>query len=148
VGKRARKRGKPGPGGGAGPSSFAELGIDLDLGDATVGEPPPATAVHTDAEGRVLELRTSMSPGTRTEYAALLKGERSTAAAAREDVWQRAVEFLFERLAVAWTVSDVRTEGQRELLTRLRAATHEERASVREALRAHVGEHFPELRAP
>jgi hypothetical protein len=89
-----------------------------------------------------------LSPGTRAEYAALLRGDRSSAAAAREDVWQRAVEFLFERLAVRWTVTGVPTEGQAALLARFRAATREERTAVREALRAHVPEHFPELEAP
>ncbi|MBA2348649.1 MAG: hypothetical protein H0V81_10180 [Solirubrobacterales bacterium] len=145
MGKRDRKRrsaGKPAPGAGG---SFADLGLDLELTAPDELEP---TATHVDAEGRELALRTVMSPGTRKEYTALLRGERSTAAAAREDVWHRAVEFLFERLAVRWTVADVATEGQAALLTRLRAATREERASVRDALRAHVPEHFPELDAP
>jgi len=144
MGKRDRKRrssGKPAPGAGG---SFADLGLDLEL---TAPEELEPTAVHVDGE-RALTLRTVMSPGTRKEYAALLRGDRSTAAAAREDVWQRAVEFLFERLAVRWTVSGVATEGQAALLARLRAATREERASVREALRAHIPEHFPELDAP
>ena len=144
MGKRDRKRrstGKPAPGAGG---SFADLGLDLEL---TAPEELAPTAVHVDGE-RELTLRTAMSPGTRKEYAALLRGDRSTAAAAREDVWQRAVEFLFERLAVRWTVSGVATEGQAALLARLRAATREERASVREALRAHVPAHFPELDAP
>lgn len=145
MGKRDRRRrsaGEPAPGA---PGSFADLGLDLEL---TVPEAPEPTAVHADADGRELELRTIMSPGTRKEYVALLRGERSTAAAAREDVWQRAVEFLFERLVVRWTVAGVTTEGQAALLARLRAATREERASVREALRAHLPAHFPELDAP
>ncbi len=145
MGKRDRRRrssGTPAPGAGG---SFADLGLDLELSAPEALEP---TATHRDAVGRELELRTVMSPGTRKEYAALLRGDRSTAAAAREDVWQRAVEFLFERLAVRWTISGVATEGQAPLLARLRAATREERASVREALRAHLPEHFPELDAP
>lgn len=144
MGKRDRKRrstGKPAPGAGG---SFADLGLDLEL---TAPEELEPTAVHVDGE-RALTLRTVMSPGTRKEYAALLRGDRSTAAAAREDVWQRAVEFLFERLAVRWTIAGVATEGQAALLARLRAATREERASVREALRTHIPKHFPELDAP
>ena len=141
MGKRDRRRKGASKAGGAG--SFAELGLDLEL--TAPGTPEPV-ALH-DAAGE-LALRTVMSPGTRAEYAALLRGERSTAAAAREDVWQRAVEFLFERLAVRWTVAGVATEGQAVLLARLRAATREERAAVREALRAHLPEHFPELQAP
>ena len=80
--------------------------------------------------------------------AALVRGERSSAAAARDDVWQRAVELLFERLAVRWTVAGVATEGPAALLARFRAATREERSAVREALRAHLSEHFRELKAP
>jgi hypothetical protein len=49
---------------------------------------------------------------------------------------------------VRWTTAGVATDGQAALLARLRAATREERAGVREALRAHVAEHFPELAAP
>ena len=140
MGKRDRRRkGTARPGGG----SFADLGLDLDLG---ASEPPEPVATH-DAAGELV-LRTALSPGTRAEYAALLRGERSTAAAAREDVWQRAVEFLFERLAVRWTIAGVVTEGQAALLARLRAATTEERAAVRAALRMHLPEHFPELEAP
>jgi hypothetical protein len=145
MGKRDRRRrsaGEPTPGAAG---SFADLGLDLEL---AVPDAPEPTAVHADGAGRELELRTVMSPGTRKEYAALLRGDRSTAAAAREDVWQRAVEFLFERLVVRWTVAGVATEGQSALLARLRAATREERASVREALRAHLPAHFPELDAP
>jgi len=138
VGKRSR-RGRKATGAG----SFADLGLDLEL--SAPGAPEPV-AIH-DAAGELV-LRTVMSPGTRAEYAALLRGERSRAAAAREDVWQRAVEFLFERLAVRWTVAGVATEGQSELLARFRAATRDERSAVREALRAHLLEHFPELEAP
>jgi len=138
VGKRSRKGKRVG---GAG--SFAELGLDLEL---SAPETPEPVAI-LDAAGELV-LRTVMSPGTRAEYAALVRGERSGAAAAREDVWQRAVEFLFERLAVRWTVAGVATEGQSELLARFRAATRDERSAVREALRAHLLEHFPELEAP
>ena len=138
MGKRDRRRKAGGGGGGAG--SFADLGLDLELSAPDALEP---TATVGD-----LELRTVMSPGTRAEYAALLRGDRSSAAAAREDVWQRAVEFLFERLAVRWTVAGVATEGQAALLARFRAATRDERAAVREALRTHLTTHFPDLTAP
>ncbi len=146
MGKRDRRRragGGAAAGGGAG--SFADLGLDLEL--SAPAAPVAATATHAAGDGE-LELRTALTPGTRAEYAALLRGDRSGAAAAREDVWQRAVEFLFERLAVRWTIAGVVTEGQGALLARLRAATREERAAVREALRAHLPEHFPELEAP
>jgi hypothetical protein len=66
----------------------------------------------------------------------------------REDAWQRGVEFLFERLAVSWSISGVEIERQKELLGRYRMASAHERRFVRDSLREHVGEHFPELQAP
>ena len=141
MGKRARRQRRTGTGTG----SFAELGLDLELEAPDALDP---TARHVDAEGRELELRTGLSAGTRAEYAALLRGERTGAAGAREDVWQRAVEFLFERLAVSWTIAGVATSGQAALLARLRAATAAERASVRAALRAHLAEHLTGVEAP
>jgi hypothetical protein len=66
----------------------------------------------------------------------------------QEDAWQRAVEFLFERLAVRWVVSDVPTEGQKQLLMRFRVATRDERGWIRDVLREHLAEHFPDIEAP
>ena len=103
---------------------------------------------YSDEHGNVLTLRGSLTLGTRAEYARTVSGESSAAAATREDAWQRAVELLFERLAVSWEIAGVRTERQRELLARLRVASPEERAWVRETLRAHCAEHFPEVKAP
>jgi len=96
------------------------------------------TSVY-DAGGE-LELRGSMTPATRREYAEL-------PARTREDAWQRAVEFLFERLAVSWAPGGVEYRKQGELLARYRMASAEERAAVRDALRAHLAEHFPDLDA-
>jgi hypothetical protein len=45
-------------------------------------------------------------------------------------------------------VSEVATEGQRELLVRFRVATQDERRWIRDVLREHLVEHFPELQAP
>ena len=101
------------------------------------------TARYEDGEGNVLELRGSLTAKTRELYRSTLTGGLE-----REDAWQRAVELLFERLAVRWTLAGVPLEGQRELLGRLRMATPAERAAVRDALRAHLAEHFPELPAP
>jgi hypothetical protein len=150
MGKRARRRAKDtgSPASGHGPSSFADIGIDLELDvDAVVSAAHEARLTLEDDHGALI-LRTAMSPGTRSEYVALLKGERSAASAVREDTWHRAVEFLFERLAVGWEVAGVLTTGQRELLARLRAATQDERLAVRDGLRAHLAAHFPDLTAP
>ena len=66
----------------------------------------------------------------------------------REDAWQRAAELLFERLAVSWTISGLEITRQKELIGRYRMATTEERRFVRDTLREHAAEHFPELEAP
>ena len=66
----------------------------------------------------------------------------------REDAWQRATELLFERLAVSWTIAGVETSRQKELLGRYRMASGDERQFVRDSLRRHVAEHFPELESP
>jgi hypothetical protein len=101
------------------------------------------TSDYHDAEGNVLTLRGSLTPGARGEYADILAGGLN-----QEDAWQRATELLFERLAVAWTISGLEITRQKELLGRYRMATAEERQFVREALREHAAEHFPELQAP
>ncbi len=103
---------------------------------------------YADADGNVLTLRGSLTPAARREYAQALAGEGARAAATQEDAWQRAVELLFERLAVRWTIAGAPIERQRELLARFRAASASERAWVRDALREHCAEHFPDVQAP
>ncbi len=103
-----------------------------------------STTDYPDADGNVLTLRGSMSPLTRRKYASILHDQR----ASTDDSWQRAVEFLFERLVERWTIYDVPTEGQKELLMRYRIATTEERRWIRDVLRRHLAEHFPEVEAP
>jgi len=88
-----------------------------------------------------VDLRGSMTPATRREYAEL-------PTATREDAWHRQVEFLFERLAVRWDAAGVEYERQKELLMRFRMATGDERAWLRDVLREHLAEHFPDLEAP
>jgi hypothetical protein len=102
---------------------------------------------YTDAEGNVITMRGSLSPASRVQYARALSGE-GRPAAALEDSWHRAVEFLFERLAVRWVIAGVPIERQRDLLARLRMASSEERGWIREVLREHCAEHFPDVRAP
>jgi hypothetical protein len=102
------------------------------------------TSEYRSETGDVLTLRGAMTPATRREYAATLAGNPLS----QEDAWQRAVEFLFERLAVRWEISEVPTEGQKALLMRFRVASQDERRFVRDALREHLAEHFPELQAP
>ena len=103
---------------------------------------------YTDAQGSVLTLRGALSPASRREYARVLAGEDGRPAANREDAWQRAVELLFERLAVRWSIAGAPIERQRELLQRFRAASPQERAWIRTVLREHCAEHFPDVEAP
>jgi hypothetical protein len=101
------------------------------------------TTDYTDELGNVLTLRGSLTPAARTEYTQTLAGGLS-----REDAWQRAAELLFERLVVSWTISGLQTTRQKELLARYRIATADERRFIRDSLRRHLAENFPELEAP
>lgn len=103
---------------------------------------------YADAEGNVLVLRGSFTPAARREYAETLAGTSGRPAATSEDAWQRGVELLFERLAVRWTIAGAPIDRPRELLMRLRVATPAERAWVRDVLREHCAEHFPDVQAP
>ncbi|HEY3727657.1 MAG TPA: hypothetical protein VGL51_10815 [Solirubrobacteraceae bacterium] len=101
------------------------------------------TSDYRDGEGSLLVLRGSLTPKARREYQAVLSGGLD-----REDAWQRATELLFERLAVSWTIAGLQIDRQKELLGRYRMASASERIFVRDSLRAHLAEHFPELEAP
>jgi hypothetical protein len=102
------------------------------------------TTDYTSADGSVLTLRGSMTPKTRAQYAATISGSPLS----QEDAWHRAVEFLFERLAVRWVVADVPAERQQELLARFRVAGQDERRWIRDVLREHLAANFPDVEAP
>ena len=103
------------------------------------------TSEYRSPDGDVLVLRGSMTVGTRQEYAETLGGSPLS----REDAWHRGVEFLFERLAVSWAVAGTEPlKRQKELLTRFRMASQDERRWIRDVLREHLTEHFPELTPP
>ena len=120
MGKRSRRRGQ----------------------EAMPDAPEPAS---TSPVGDVLTLRGAMTVATRQEYAAL----GGIAAATREDAWQRRVEFLFERLAVRWELAGAEPlVKQKELLGRYRFASADERRWIRDALREHLAEWFPDVEAP
>ena len=99
---------------------------------------------YADNDGNILVLRGSMSPLTRHRYKSILHDQSKLT----EDSWHRAVEFLFERLVVRWVVFDVPTEGEKELLARYRIASQEEKRWIRDTLRAHLTEHFPDVETP
>ena len=98
---------------------------------------------YRDADGNVLALRGVLSPATRRLYTETLGGGLH-----REDARARAIEMLFERLAVSWTISDIETSRQKELLLRYRMATAAEREFVLASMRTHLAENFPELETP
>lgn len=104
---------------------------------------------YADADGNVLTLRGSLTPGARREYTqARAVGGGGAPASTLEDAEQRALELLFERLAVRWTIAGMPIERQRELLARYRISSGDERAFVRSALREHCGEWFPDVEVP
>ena len=102
-------------------------------------------SAYTAPGGDVLVLRGAMTPATRRAYADAAGGSPLS----REDAWQRAVEFLFERLAVRWEIAGTEPiTKQKELLGRFRFASPDERQWIRDVLREHLAEHFPDLEAP
>ena len=100
---------------------------------------------YRSPDGDVLALRGSMTPGTRLEYAATLGGSPLS----QEDAWQRAVEFLFERLAVQLGGRRHRADHAPEGAARALpdGLARDERQWIRDVLREHLAEHFPELAA-
>ena len=100
---------------------------------------------YRDEHGSVLVVRGSMTPATRLQYAEVAGGNILS----QEDAWQRAVEYLFERLAVRWEISGTEPlTRQKDLLARFRFASADERRWIRGVLREHLAEHFPDLEAP
>ncbi len=99
---------------------------------------------YRDADGNVLTLKGSMSPLTRRKYASTLHNQKVST----DDSWHRAVEFLFERLVERWEVYGVPTEGQQDLLRRYRIATTDEKRWIRDVLREHLADNFPDVEAP
>jgi hypothetical protein len=105
--------------------------------------------VYDDGDGNQIVLRCVLSASTRASYARIASGEDLSPAATVEDAWQRAVEFLFERLTVSWSIAGAPPlTGQRDLIARLRVADALQRSWLRERLREHCAEHFPDVAAP
>jgi hypothetical protein len=100
------------------------------------------TVDYTDAEGNVLTLRESLSPGT---IAKIVEASTGSAAASSEDVWRRRTELLFERLTVRWEIAGLPLTDQAMLLGRYRMADAGTQRWVRETIAAHVERHVPEL---
>ena len=102
---------------------------------------PTPSVDYTDADGNVLTLRESLSPGTIAKI-----GEAPVSSAASiEDAWRRRTEMLFERLAVRWEIAGLPIAEQKMLLGRYRMADAETQRWVRETIDAHIERHIPEL---
>jgi hypothetical protein len=97
-------------------------------------EAPPPTTEYRDAEGNVLTLRDSLSPGT----LAKLSESAGPPAASADDLWRRRAEMLFERLAVRWTIAGLPLTGQKELLGRYRLADQDTQTWVRQTIDEHM----------
>ena len=84
-----------------------------------------------------------MTPGTRREYARRVGGSPLS----QEDAWHRAVEFLFERLAVRGRRGH-RPDHAPEGAARAASASPRRPSArwIRDVLREHLAENFPELR--
>ena len=116
--------------------SIATHGPPQPTPSARQDDRPAATTDYSDDEGNVLTLRDELSAGTLRS----LRDLDAKPAASAEDRWQRRVEFLFERLAVRWTIAGLPLEGQKELLGRYRLASSGERQQVRETLGKHLAD--------
>jgi len=100
------------------------------------------TVDYTDAEGNVLTLRQSLSPGTIVKL-----GEGpATAATTQDDAWRRRSELLFERLAVRWEIAGLPLTDQKMLLGRYRMADGATQEWVRRMIINHIDQFIPELR--
>ena len=90
-------------------------------------------------------LRGALTP----EDAARSTPRRSPATRCRsEDAWQRAVEFLFERLAVRWEIAGAEPRARRSCSCATASRRTDERRWIRDTLREHLAEHFPDCRPP
>ena len=92
----------------------------------------------------MLALRGSLTPGDAAAYAETLGGGLH-----REDARPRAIEMLFERLAVALDDRGLRDHAARRSCWRATGWPRRPSASsCCASLRAHLAENFPELEAP
>lgn len=111
--------------------------------------PSAATSDYRSPDGeQTLTLRGVMTLKTRAQYAHETSPAGVRAAMSTDDMRERALEFLFERLVSRWTISGVETKKPGELLARYRVASRDERAWITSVLREHCAEWFPDVRVP
>ncbi|MEH3053941.1 MAG: hypothetical protein PGN13_08035 [Patulibacter minatonensis] len=104
----------------------------------------PSIPYEGGPEGLVVDLRAGLPLPARARYHEELHDLRRST----DDSWQRALEFLWEQLGTRIAVHGAEIRARKELLGRYRMASQEERKFIRESLRAHLAEYFPEMERP
>jgi hypothetical protein len=102
---------------------------------------PVATVDYVDAEGNVLTVRETLTPGSIQK----ITNARGSGAATADDDWRRRTELLFERLVVRWEIAGLPIDEQKLLIARYRMADSETQRWVRRTLAEHVARLIPEL---
>ena len=102
---------------------------------------PAATVDYADAEGNVLTVRETLSPGSIRK----ISKARVAGPATVDDDWRRRTEMLFERLVVRWEIAGLPIDEQKLLIARYRMADSETQRWVRRTLAEHVARLIPEL---
>jgi hypothetical protein len=100
-----------------------------------------STTDYMDSDGNVLTLRDRLSPGTLRQLEQL----DSRPGASGDDLWQRRMELLFERLTVRWEIAGLPLDRQKELLGRYRMASSDERRWIRATLLEHMRSRHPDV---
>lgn len=108
----------------------------------------PTTAYTTPDGEQTLTVRGVMTAKTREQFRHESSPAGTTAAANTDDMRERAIEFLFERLVAGWTIADIETKKSKELLLRYRVASRDERDWITGVLREHCAEWFPDVVVP
>lgn len=104
----------------------------------------PSVTYGDGPDGLSIDLRAALPLPARARYAGELHDQRRST----DDSWQRALEFLWEQLGTRWALHGTEIVKRKELLGRYRMASQAERLFVREALRRHLAEYFPEMERP
>lgn len=104
----------------------------------------PSVRYDGGPDGLAVELRAGLPLPARARYHEELHDLRRST----DDSWQRALEFLWEQLGTLWDVNDAPLSTRKDLLGRYRMASQDERRFVRESLRKHLAEYFPEMERP
>lgn len=104
----------------------------------------PSVTYSDGPGGLAVDLRAALPLPARARYHDELHDLRRST----DDSWQRALEFLWEQLGTRWALHDAEITARKELLGRYRLADQDERRFVRDALRQHLAEYFPEMERP